>query len=162
MHVNVHGLRPVHSCPGIAAAAALDEGKAMSAAHWSPNLSVGVETLDVDHRALIDVLNRLDTEVGGGAGHDAIAPILDELIAETEAHFRREEEIMAREDYPDAGHHAMIHQALREEIEEFRQRFAAGMEIGPEITEFIKRWLIGHIMESDKHLGGYLQGRGAD
>lgn len=132
----------------------------MSVAHWSPNLSVGVEVLDSDHQELIEVLNRLDTEVGRGAGHDEIARILDDLISHTEAHFRREEEIMAREDYPDAEHHAMIHQALRDEITEFRQRFAGGMEIGPEITEFIKRWLIGHIMESDKHLGGYLQGRG--
>ena len=134
----------------------------MSVAHWSPNLSVGIEVLDSDHQTLIEVLNRLDAEVGRGAAHDRIAGILDELIADTEAHFRREEEIMAREDYPDAEHHGLIHKALIDEIEEFRQRFAAGMEIGPEITEFIKRWLIGHIMESDKHLGGYLLGRGAD
>ncbi len=133
----------------------------MSVAHWSPNLSVGVEVLDSDHQALIEVLNRLDTEVGRAAGIDRIAQILDELISHTEAHFRREEAIMAREDYPDAEHHALIHQALSEEIREFRQRFAEGMEIGPEITEFIKRWLISHIMESDQHLGGYLQGRGA-
>ncbi len=133
----------------------------MSVAHWSPNLSVGVEALDSDHQELIEVLNRLDAEVGRGAEHDQVAQILDELISHTEAHFRREEEIMAREDYPDAEHHTMIHQALGEEIQEFRQRFAAGMEIGPEITEFLKRWLIGHIMESDKHLGGYLLGRGA-
>ncbi len=132
----------------------------MSVAHWSPNLSVGVEALDSDHQGLIEVLNRLDDEVGRGAEHDRIAPILDQLILDTEAHFHREEVIMAREEYPDAEHHALIHKALIEEVREFRQRFAEGMEIGPEITEFIKRWLIGHIMESDKHLGGYLQGRG--
>ncbi len=133
----------------------------MSVAHWSPNLSVGVEELDSDHQELIDVLNQLDVQVGRAAGHDKIAQTLDELISRTGAHFRREEEIMARENYPDAEHHAMVHQALREEIEAFRKEFAAGMEIGPEITEFIKRWLISHIMESDKHLGGYLVGRRA-
>lgn len=134
----------------------------MSAIHWSPNLSVGVEALDADHQGLIDLLNKLDAEVGRAAGYEAISQTLDELISHTEAHFRREEEIMAREDYPDAEHHAMVHKALTEEIEAFRKDFAAGMEIGPEITEFIKRWLISHIMESDKHLGGYLLGRGAD
>ena len=134
----------------------------MSVAHWSPNLSVGIEALDSDHQALIEVLNQLDAEVGQGAAHDPVASILDQLIANTESHFRREEAIMAREDYPNAEHHALIHQALLEEIREFRQRFAEGMEIGPEITEFIKRWLISHIMESDQHLGGYLQGRGAE
>ena len=56
-----------------------------------------------------------------------------------EAHFRREEE-----------------------IQELRKNFVAGMEIGPEITEFLKSWLISHIMESDKHFGGYLEGRRVD
>ena len=134
----------------------------MSVVHWSPNLSVGVEELDSDHQDLIKVLNRLDDEVGRAAEHDTIAQILDELISHTESHFRREEEIMARENYPEAEHHAKIHEALRDEIRDFREEFGAGMEIGPEITQFIKNWLISHIMESDKHLGGFLEGRRAD
>ena len=133
----------------------------MSIAHWSPHLSVGVDELDSDHQELIELLNRLDADVGRAAGHDAIAQDLDELISRTERHFRREEEMMAREDYPDAEHHAQVHRALVEEVGAFRKEFAAGMEIGPEITEFIKRWLISHIIESDKHLGGYLEGRRA-
>ena len=131
----------------------------MSLAHWSPNLGVGAEELDSDHKELIEILNRLHGEVESSAGHEAISRTLDDLIARTERHFRREEAIMAEEDYPEAEHHAKLHQALTEEIQEFKREFAAGMEIGPEITEFIKRWLISHIMESDKHLGGYLEGR---
>lgn len=133
----------------------------MSTAHWSPNLSVGVEALDSDHQELIDVLNRLDEEVERAAEHDAISRILDKLISRTETHFRAEEEIMLREEYPDAEHHARVHQALMEEVQAFRQEFESGMELGPEITTFIKRWLISHIIESDKHLGGYLEGRSA-
>ena len=133
----------------------------MSAVHWSPNLSIGVEDLDSDHRALIDILNELDAEVAEGAGHGAVALKLDELIVRTEAHFRREEAIMAREHYPEAAHHARVHEALLEEIRQFRDEHRAGSAIGPEITAFLKRWLISHIIESDKHLGGYLEGRGA-
>jgi hemerythrin-like metal-binding protein len=131
----------------------------MATTHWSPNLSVGVEELDCDHQELIDLMNQLDAEVERAAGHDAISRKLDELIARTERHFRREEEIMAQNEYPDAEHHARLHDALIEEIGEFRQGLAAGAEIGPEITGFMKRWLISHIIESDKHLGGYLEGR---
>lgn len=133
----------------------------MSTAHWSPNLSVGVEALDSDHQALIEALNRLDEEVGRAAGHDAISRTLDELISRTETHFRAEENIMAREEYPEAKHHTRVHQALMEEVQAFRQEFEAGMELGPENTAFLKRWLISHIIESDKHLGGYLEGRAA-
>ena len=132
----------------------------MTVAHWSPSLSIGVETLDADHRELIDHLNALEVEIGGTARHDAVAEILDALIARTEAHFRHEEAMMTREEYPEAEHHKLIHQALIEEIRQFRKDHLAGTEIGPEIAEFIKRWLISHIIESDKHLGGYLEGRG--
>ncbi len=134
----------------------------MSTTHWSPNLSVGVTEIDADHQELIALMNALDGEVEGAAGHAAITLRLDALIARTETHFRREEEIMRQEHYPDVEHHARIHQALIEEIRELRQAHLAGTDIGPETTEFIKRWLISHIMESDKHLGGYLEGRGVD
>ena len=131
----------------------------MTVAHWSPNLSVGVEALDADHKALIDLLNELGAEVDAGATYETIAERLDALIARTEAHFRREEEIMAREAYPEAEYHGRIHAALLQEVRDFRADLDTGMEIGPEITGFIKTWLISHIQESDQHLGGYLEGR---
>lgn len=132
----------------------------MSSLHWSPNLSVGVEALDSDHRELIDLMNELDGEIGRKGGHDAIMGRLDALIARTETHFRREEAMMAEAGYPEAEHHARLHEALMGEIWELREIHASGTDIGPEIADFIKRWLVSHIMESDKHLGGYLEGRG--
>ena len=132
----------------------------MSSLHWSPNLSVGVEALDADDRELIDLMNDLDAEIGREAGHDAIMRKLDQLIARTETHFRHEEAMMAEASYPEAEHHARLHEALMGEIWELREIHASGTDIGPEIADFIKRWLISHIMESDKHLGGYLEGAG--
>lgn len=134
----------------------------MPTTHWSPNLSVGVTEIDSDHQELIALMNALDGEVEGAGEHGAITRRLDALIARTDSHFRREEEIMRQEHYPDVEHHARVHQALIEEIRELREAHLAGTDIGPEITDFIKRWLISHIMESDKHLGGYLEGRGVD
>jgi hemerythrin len=118
-----------------------------------------VEDLDADHQALIDLLNQLGEAVEGGAGHDAIGPRLDELVTSAESHFRREEEIMAREGYPEAEHHQRLHEALIEEIREFRGSFEGGAEFGSEITEFIRIWLVSHILESDKQLGGYLRAK---
>lgn len=142
--------------------AGLSESESMPMAHWSPNFSVGVEELVSDHQEFIEVLDQLEVEVSRAAGRDAICQALDALISRAEKHLQREEKITTRDDYPEAEHHARNHQALSEEIQEFRKEFVAGKEIGPEITEFIKRWLISHIMEIDKHLGGYLVGRRTD
>ena len=128
--------------------------------HWSPNLSVGVETLDNDHRSLIDSLNRLDSAIADGRV-DEEEGLLDGLIERTEEHFEHEEAIMVQADYPELDHHRSVHRALIAEIREFRKEFDEGKVIGPETTAFIKDWLLKHILESDKALGGYLQGRDA-
>jgi hemerythrin len=133
----------------------------MTVVHWSPNLSVGSEEIDSEHAKLIDLLNNLAADVEAGAGREATLEGLDRLISVTEQHFRHEEEIMAREDYPDLYYHRHIHQALMTEIRNFRGDPEGSMKIGPEVIDFIKTWLISHIMESDKQLGGYLQGRTA-
>jgi hemerythrin-like metal-binding protein len=131
----------------------------MSVVHWSSNLSVGDVAIDSDHRDLIELLNRLAAEVEGQADHQAVAEGLDALIARAKEHFRHEQEIMDREGYPEAGRHRRLHEALIDEIQEFRKDFDGGKDIGPEITEFIKNWLVAHILESDKRFGAYMAGR---
>ena len=99
--------------------------------HWSPNLSVGSERIDSDHKKLIDRLNRLASDLESDKGQEAIKEDLDGLIAETEEHFRREEQIMADADYPELDYHRRLHEALMQEIGLFRQEFMEGAEIGP-------------------------------
>ena len=48
-----------------------------------------------------------------------------------------------------------------DESEDLPENPLDGREIGPEMTEFTEKWLIGQIMESDDHLGGFLKGRSA-
>ena len=133
----------------------------MTLVHWNPNLSVGSDEIDADHGILIDLLNSLAASLEAGSGPKVVSDALDKLVAETESHFRREEQIMERESYPELEYHRRIHEALLKEIRQFREELEGGSEIGPEVTEFIRNWLISHIMESDKQLGGYLQGLAA-
>ena len=60
----------------------------MSFLNWTENMSVGSSIIDSDHRALIDLINK----VGGIAtrkGNDEIGEVLDGLIAYVEYHFAR-------------------------------------------------------------------------
>ena len=133
----------------------------MTIVHWSPNLSIGIDEIDAEHIELIDLLNRLFAEISKGSNYTVVARSFDEIVRRTEAHFRHEEAIMARASYPELGHHRRIHEALIEEARGFWEELDCGMEIGPEIPNFFKTWLISHILESDRHLGGFLEGRRA-
>ncbi len=128
--------------------------------HWSPNLSVGIGFMDADHQALMVHINELH-ELASGDSAPAMLDKLDELIAATEAHFAREEAAMQDTDYSCEGLHRDLHAALVEELHELRDRTAnEGMRLGTELTRFLSDWLLSHILESDKHLGGFLEGRG--
>lgn len=125
---------------------------------WSEEMSVGHPLLDMDHRRLIDIINRL--WVADGAGNrQVIEFVLDDLIHYTESHFEREEEILARDAYPDLERHCEIHQDIRLRLEEIRWEYFQGIrhELRGEILEFLKNWLNKHILVEDMRYTPYLE-----
>ena len=127
--------------------------------HWSPNLTVGVDFMDEDHQKLMNLVNELAAQIQTHHRDDIISSF-DDLLEATRDHFAAEEEAMEEAGYPVSDHHKQLHEALVEELVEFRDRYRApGEQPGDELPKFMKDWLIGHILESDKHLGGYLMGR---
>lgn len=129
--------------------------------HWSPNLSVGIDFMDSEHQQLMNGINQLHELLSTGQ-HDRLADSLADLLHQTREHFEHEESIMHENGYRHLPHHKHLHDALLEELEEFRDRTASGdMHAGTELSDFLKDWLLEHILESDKHLGGFLEGVGA-
>jgi hemerythrin len=62
----------------------------MSLLNWIENMSVGSSIIDSDHRALIDLINKVGN-IATGKGNDEIGEVLDGLIAYVEYRFAREE-----------------------------------------------------------------------
>ncbi len=134
----------------------------MTLLHWSPNLSVGIDFMDNDHKQLMVLINDLHAAIESKSTAEVVTKRMDKLIDFTQRHFTREEKEMENNDYHEFEQHKRLHEALIEEIVELRQEFVAGdIEIGSETTDFLESWLISHILESDKHLGGFLEGRGS-
>ncbi|MDH3452868.1 MAG: bacteriohemerythrin [Gammaproteobacteria bacterium] len=126
--------------------------------HWSPNLSVGIDFIDSEHQQLMAGINQLHELLNAGQ-HERLADALDDLLHKTREHFEHEENTMRDNGYRHLKHHKGLHDALLEELEEFRDRTASNdMHAGTELSDFLKDWLLEHILESDKHLGGFLEG----
>lgn len=132
----------------------------MAFVDWSPNLSVGIDFMDADHQQSITLLTELQDLVASDQPRTAVIDKLDELIEFCEQHFRLEERLMKENNYREFAHHQALHKALLEQIAELRQRLVSeATDIGPEVMDFMKDWLMRHILESDKHFGGFLEGR---
>lgn len=123
----------------------------MAIANWDPELSVGVEALDDDHRRLIetmnDVFDALLLGTSSSATHEALRTLNEYVID----HFRREEAWMAENGYPGLAGHQREHQALRAHIQRLTKREQqAGDELTLELLIVLRDWLLGHIAVSDR------------
>ncbi len=81
---------------------------------WSDRFAVGVDSLDEDHRALVDLIN-LACAAWEASNRDALQQALDRLLELAAAHFEREEDVLR---------HVAGHGALQAHASEHRNRLA--------------------------------------
>jgi hemerythrin len=124
----------------------------MAMIEWNPGFSVGVESLDADHRMLISLLNQLDEAVRHGEPRETVRRVLDGLLDYSDYHFAREEALMAACAYPDLEAHKRTHRTLRAQVADIRERYVRNPETihAREVLIFLKNWLSAHILGRDK------------
>lgn len=123
----------------------------MPIAMWTPELSLGVESLDADHRQLIDTLNQVFDALlfdrSSSALHGALATLSDYVTG----HFAREEAWMQARNHPDLVRHRQEHEALRDQLALLcAMRELSDQERSVELLMVLRDWLLGHIAHSDR------------
>lgn len=129
---------------------------------WSEAMSVGHDLIDEDHKNLVRMINRLFGAVMAEQPHAVVNRVLNDLVDYTVYHFKREEVLMERYAYPDAPAHCKAHRDLIGMVESCRAKFVSGeaVQLADEIEEFLRDWLVRHILYVDKALADFLSGRG--
>jgi len=126
---------------------------------WDKTLSVAVDEIDEDHRRLVDLLNIFSRAVEENESHEYREAVLDELIACTVWHFRHEERLMLKYDYPGFAGHKAEHDDLIESATAFQEKYLEnGGKMNEEDFDYLEQWLTGHILVVDMKLGEWLVG----
>lgn len=128
---------------------------------WSDILSVNIENLDGQHKQLIKLINRLNRVAANTAEHEETAKILDELIQYTINHFKTEEELFQKFNYPEYDNHKREHEQFASKVRDFEKSFSnnsARVELS--LLQFLKDWLVNHIMKADKRYAKFLNEKG--
>ncbi|MEO5341567.1 MAG: bacteriohemerythrin [Magnetococcus sp. MYC-9] len=127
---------------------------------WSERMDTGIQFVDDDHRWLVDQINKLYQGVNVGASLVSMGKILDELVDYAKAHFDREEAVFKKHGYPDEKHR-QEHRTLIQAVEDFQDKFHhSGATISIEVLNFLREWLINHILISDHEYVPFLKQRG--
>jgi hemerythrin len=127
--------------------------------HWTSEFSVGVSSIDTDHKILISLINQLDDAIRRGEPKETVSRVLDALLDYTDYHFTREEALMAACRYPDIDAHKRTHAMLRAQVQDIRDRYRRNPESihAREVLAFLKNWLSAHIVGRDKRYAPFMQ-----
>ncbi len=125
---------------------------------WSPKFSVNIKTIDIQHRELINILNRLCNANAKCEGNKAIAEILDDLMGHTQTHFALEENLMQQVQFEDYEAHKLEHKKLIEQLDQLcTKHLFEEMPIYFEILNFLTAWLKGHLLDEVRNYRTILQ-----
>lgn len=136
-------------------------GKDRPIMRWTDSLSVGISSIDNQHKRLIDLINTLFSEMNSGNSKHAVSSALTKLIEYTGSHFAYEEELFIKHGYPDKNTHMRIHKNLVSQVLDFQKQFDSGeADVSLELMEFLKDWLIKHIKGTDAKYSSFLLSKG--
>ncbi len=129
---------------------------------WNENLSIGVPSIDEQHKVLLGLLNELFDATEAGRGQVVLGKVLKELADYTVYHFRYEESLLAQTGYSAAPDHMKEHDELIRLVQVQSQKYEDGAReiLSQELLKFLRRWLDMHIMGSDKKFGAHLVSMG--
>ncbi|TVM32323.1 bacteriohemerythrin [Oceanidesulfovibrio marinus] len=128
---------------------------------WSDKLSVGIDSIDDQHKILVDLINELNEAMKQRKANEAIIDVLDRLKNYVVEHFANEEKLFDRYGYPETKSHKEIHTMFVDKVVEFDKALKAGsVTLSMEIMKFLKDWLTGHIMGTDKKYVPFLKEHG--
>lgn len=132
----------------------------MEKLQWDESLSVGVESIDQQHRMLIKRLDDFATAAEADQGTTQVVKTLTFLIDYTELHFAAEEKQMVESGYPGREDHHAKHEDLKATLEGLKQDFhedGATHTLAEAIHKLMVNWLVKHIREVDTQFGTFLK-----
>jgi hemerythrin len=129
----------------------------MTHIEWNEALSLGIEKLDKQHAHVFELINALSSTAHRCAYKEMVV-CFHKFREHAFYHFTDEEDIMRGIQYPKLEEHIHQHALLKKKIKYF-QDILYRKELIPEqeIVDFLKSWLIGHILKIDMQIKDFLE-----
>lgn len=127
---------------------------------WRKQMNVGHPEIDADHRYLIHLINTVELVLRFPENPEHMKLAFDELEHYAAEHFAREEKIQISWGYSHYDEHQQEHRRLLESLSLLRRMMEKAMaETSPPadalrehsgyVTDFLRKWLVDHVMKTD-------------
>jgi hemerythrin-like metal-binding protein len=131
----------------------------MALIHWQDSFALGIPDVDHEHKALIDLINRLHDAISKTPHPDDIAEFLAELHASVAGHFALEENVMRQAGYEQLAAHKAEHEQLLDQIRDIMDDhlMPQGADYEATLAERLRHWFERHFRDADRRLHDVLQ-----
>lgn len=133
----------------------------MAHMQWQEKYSVKVKEIDDQHRKLFDMINSLHDAMIERRGKVAMGGLLQELVVYAETHFKLEENYMVKFNYLGHMGQQSEHGRFTKKVLDFQKDFNEGKIIfSLEVMNFLRDWLVNHILVTDMKYSSFFNERG--
>jgi hemerythrin len=124
---------------------------------WSDKYSVKVAEIDEQHKKLFSLVNDMYAAMHAGKGRNKIGTVIAEFVDYTDYHFKTEEALLRRHDYPEYEEHKEMHERLVREAQRIKEAFDSGKTPSAiEVMVVLTNWLNMHILDQDRKYMPYV------
>lgn len=129
----------------------------MTLLEWKSEYSVGIPSVDYEHRKMIRLINEIYAEMRLRKDPDSIEQFLGDIDAAINAHFALEERMMRDAGYEDYQAHKDDHEELLDQIRNMMDEFREDVDSGfGSLRENLADWFKRHFATFDARLHGQL------
>lgn len=123
---------------------------------WSDKLKTGLPVIDAQHQDLIVMLNRLGRL---RCGQESFLETFNELEDYSNIHFKTEEDLMTKTNYPKYQEHKSCHEKLKQMIKDIKIEINKNNidDFGEKLHDFAQDWIISHYSTEDVELVEYIK-----
>jgi len=127
----------------------------MAILNWNNQLTLGIDSIDEQHKHLIDLANQLDEAVALGTDRDTLIKIVNSLIDYTVFHFKDEEQLMLATKFNPTVY--AVHEAEHKEFIAKMLMIQSEVEadinaLSKDLMDYLVNWLCHHILSTDKQM----------
>lgn len=129
----------------------------MAPLEWKPEYSVGVASVDHEHRELVELVNRIGEALASARPVAEVESAFGDLYRAISSHFALEERFMREHGYDQTSQHKADHERLLDELRDIMDDYRDGRE-GPaeRLRDTVEAWFADHFKTHDARLHGRL------
>ena len=126
---------------------------------WGPQYATGIDLIDTQHKALVDLTNQLykASLIRDGNFEAVFKDSMSRLVEYVRFHFSAENELLERVEYPNHGDHKKEHEILVMQILDAAKAYEEGNKFAPNaLVRDLKDWVFGHIALVDREYSAFV------